>query len=125
VSGSSRIRLLGFVVLGGIVGSALREAVVTLTAAGAFPWATVAVNLTGSLGVGWTLPTLHSRTRRRRRVAFGAVGVAAAYTTLATFAVDAVQLARDGRPWTSLAYVTLSVGGGLTAAALGHRWGER
>jgi CrcB protein len=120
-----RHHLLGLVVLGGIVGSLLRLAVTTLIGVQAFPWATIVVNVSGSLGVGWSLPTLHSRTRRRRRVAFGAVGLAATYTTLATFAVDAVTLAREGRVAAAAGYVVLSVGGALVAAAVGHRWGER
>lgn len=120
-----RFQLFGLVVVGGFLGSMLRALIVALAPASPFPWVTAVINLTGSFGVAWTLPTLHSHTRRWRRVAFGAVGAAAAYTTLATFAVDAVTLIRDTRPVAALGYVVLSIGGGILAAYLGRRWGER
>lgn len=120
-----RHRLAALVIAGGMLGSALRVGVVALVPTTGFPSATVIVNLTGSLVVGWMLPTLHSRSRRQRRVAFGAVGVAAAYTTFATFAIDTMTLVHAGR-WSSAAgYLSISVLGGLAAAALGHALGER
>ncbi|MEX1207760.1 MAG: CrcB family protein [Acidimicrobiia bacterium] len=120
-----RHHLAALVIAGGMLGSALRVGVVALVPSTGFPWATVIVNLTGSLVVGWMLPTLHSRSRRQRRVAFGAVGVAAAYTTFATFAIDAMDLVHAGR-WSSVAgYLAISVLGGLAAAAVGHSLGER
>lgn len=120
-----RHHLLALVIAGGMLGSALRVGVVALVPSAGFPWATVIVNLTGSLVVGWTLPTLHSRSRRQRRVVFGAVGVAAAYTTFATFAIDTMDLVHAGN-WSSVAgYLAISVLGGLAAAAVGHSLGER
>jgi CrcB protein len=120
-----RSHLAAFVVLGGVVGSALRVGAYHLFPARDFPWPTVAVNLTGALVVGWLLPTLHSRTRRRRRVAFGAIGVAGAFTTFATFAVDVVRLVDVGRLATAGWFALVSLVGGVIAAAIGHAVGER
>jgi len=125
VATASRNHLAVFVVLGGVVGSALRLGAYHLFPARDFPWPTVAVNLTGALVVGWLLPTLHSRTRRRRRVAFGAIGVAGAFTTFATFAVDVVRLLDIGRVATAGWFVLVSLVGGVLAAAIGHTLGER
>lgn len=120
-----RHHLAALVIAGGMIGSAIRIGVVALVPAAGFPWATVIINLTGSLVVGWMLPTLHSRTRRQRRVAFGAVGIAAAYTTFATFAIDTVALVQAGR-WAAVAgYLGISIFGGLIAATVGHAAGER
>jgi len=125
VAPAPRNHLVAFVVLGGMVGSALRVGAYHLFPADDFPWPTVAVNLIGALVVGWLLPTLHSRTRRRRRVAFGAIGVAGAFTTFATFAVDVVRLLDVGRAATAGWFVLASLVGGVLAAGIGHALGER
>ncbi len=125
VATAPRHHLAAFVVLGGLVGSALRVGAYHLFPARDFPWPTVAVNLSGALVVGWLLPTLHSRSRRRRRVAFGAIGVAGAYTTFATFAVDVVRLLDVGRVATAGWFVLISLVGGVVAAGIGHAVGER
>jgi CrcB protein len=106
------------------VGSALRVGVVELVPVGGFPWATVVVNLTGSLFVGWALPGLRARSRGQRRVAFVGIGVAAAYTTFATFVGDAVLLVEGGRWSAAAGYAVLSVVGGAAATALGYLVGR-
>jgi CrcB protein len=58
-------------------------------------------------------------------VAFGAVGVAAAYTTFSTFTLDTFELIMS-RSWAAVtAYALLSIGGGVAVASVGHRLGER
>jgi CrcB protein len=125
VATAPRHHLALLVIAGGIVGSALRVGVVELIPADGFPWATLVVNLTGSLFVGWVLPGLRARSRGQRRVAFVGIGVAAAYTTFATFVGDAVVLVEGGR-WSAAAwYAVLSVVGGAAATVLGYLAGRR
>ena len=125
VATAPRHHLALLVIVGGMVGSALRAGVVALDPGDEFPWATLAVNLTGSLFVGWALPGLRARSRGQRRVAFVGIGVAAAYTTFATFVGDAVLLVEDGRLSAAAGYVVLSTVGGAAATVLGYFAGRR
>ncbi|MEX0825398.1 MAG: CrcB family protein [Acidimicrobiia bacterium] len=125
VATAPRHHLALLVIAGGMVGSALRIGVVELIPANAFPWATLAVNLTGSLFVGWALPGLQARSRGQRRVAFVGIGVAAAYTTFATFVGDAVLLVEAERWSAAAGYAVLSVVGGAAGTVLGYLLGRR
>jgi CrcB protein len=108
--------------LGGALGALARWAVTTALphAPGAWPWATLLVNLTGCLAIGALLAVLLARFPASPWLRpFLAVGVLGGYTTYSTFAVDVVQLARSGRGLLAVAYVLASVLGGLVAVVLG------
>jgi CrcB protein len=108
--------------LGGALGALARWAVTTALphASGAWPWATLLVNLTGCLAIGALLAVLLARFPASPWLRpFLAVGVLGGYTTYSTFAVDVVQLARSGRGLLAVAYVLASVLGGLVAVVLG------
>ena len=93
---------------------------------GAWPWATVAVNLTGCLLIGLLLAVLLARAPDHPWLRpFLATGVLGGYTTFSTFSVDAVQLVEAGRWPLAVAYVLLSVLGGLAAVVLGLGVGRR
>ncbi|HEX7168341.1 MAG TPA: CrcB family protein [Acidimicrobiales bacterium] len=77
------------------------------------PWGTLAVNVSGSFALG----LLHHVTPPVITVV--GVGGLGALTTFSSFARDVVALA-DGRKLAMLAaYVAISLGAGITAAALG------
>jgi CrcB protein len=82
----------------------------------ALPWATVAINVSGSFLLGvlvvepWFSPQV--------RAALG-VGFLGGFTTFSTFSVQAVLDVDAGEPGRALAYVAASVLGGLAAAAAG------
>ena len=82
-------------------------------APGGWPWGTLAVNLTGSLALG----LLHG-TGAPAATVLG-TGLVGAYTTFSTFARDTVVLTGRGVPGRAAAYVIVSVGGGVLAAAAG------
>lgn len=93
---------------------------------GAFPWATLAVNLIGALAMGLLVAFLVARpgTHRLARPFVG-VGLLGGWTTFSAFALDVFQLSQAGREQAALAYMlttflvgTLLVGAGT---ALGHR----
>ncbi|GAA1862061.1 fluoride efflux transporter FluC [Microbacterium koreense] len=123
---SWRSVLLVFV--GGVVGTAVRESIVLVTAASVHGrWAVLAVNLAGAFALGLLVSLLSSRdeSERRRDVRFlVGVGALGGFTTYSALAVDvAARLADD--PSGALAYGILSLAGGLVSAALGLAAGRR
>jgi fluoride exporter len=103
------------VFVGGAAGTALRWAVglALPTAAGAFPWATFTVNMSGAFGLGFIGVLIAERLRPTvyLRTLIG-VGFFGAYTTFSTMAVDGIRLLDEGKPHIALLYwlATLMVG---------------
>lgn len=88
--------------------------------AGAWPWATLLVNLSGCLGLGVVLGVVLPRHPGSRWLRpFLATGVLGGYTTYSAFAVETVQLGEAGRPGVAVGYLLASVGGGVVASAAG------
>ncbi len=89
-------------------------------ARGAFPWATLAVNLSGSflLGLLFALFTERWVVDGDLRVAL-TVGFVGSYTTFSTFALETLRLGQDGRPALAVANVVVSVVAGLLAVWAG------
>ena len=93
--------------------------------AGAWPTATLVVNLTGCLLLGLLAAALFTRHPGSPWLRpFLGTGVLGGWTTFSTFAVDAVQLADAGRGAAAVGYVLVSVAGGVLAAATGVRLGR-
>ena len=128
-----KAELYAAVIAGSVIGSVLRALVsLALPAApGAFPWATLFVNVTGSFAIGLLAalvsadgrPVLGSDAR-----AFLIIGVLGGFTTFSSFSLETLTLARSGALGAAGANVALSfalcLGGvwlGLTAAALFNR----
>ncbi|NLJ52579.1 MAG: CrcB family protein [Intrasporangiaceae bacterium] len=114
---------IGAVFVGGMAGTALRALIdrAAPAAAGEWPWATFAVNITGAFLLGMLLETLARREARDgsggpARLLLG-TGLLGGYTTYSTFAVEILHLGL----LTALLYATLTVVGGLAAAGLGFR----
>ncbi|PRY14150.1 fluoride efflux transporter FluC [Kineococcus rhizosphaerae] len=117
-------RLLLLVAAGGTVGTLLRWAASEVVpAAGAFPLATLAVNLAGSFVLGFLLEELLRRgaetpALRRWRLGLG-TGVCGGLTTWSSFAVELERLLSGGSAGTALGYAAASLAGGLLAVAAG------
>ncbi len=113
------------VVCGGALGAAAREAVgqALPTAQGAFPVATLVVNLGGAFILGLLLEVLvragDDHGWRRRARLLGGTGFCGAFTTYSTLALETVQLVRRSDAVLATAYLAASVTGGLLAAAAG------
>ena len=86
----------------------------------AFPYGTLAVNVLGSLLMGflyiWLIDRMAAGPALR---AFLLVGVLGAFTTFSTFSMETLNLLEAGHPGKALANVLVSVLVCVTAAALG------
>jgi CrcB protein len=109
--------------LAGAVGAIARYSIGLAVDQSRFPWATVGINLSGALLLGFFLA-----------VALGylpvsvmtpiAVGLIGGFTTFSTFAWEAFTMSRTGRTWPAAIYVAVSVIGGLLAAWAGYSAGR-
>jgi CrcB protein len=117
---TGRLPIAILVAGGGVAGAGVRWAVLTtLVEGGAFPWATLLVNVVGCLAVG-----LLAGAAQGTRALLG-IGFAGGLTTFSTFTVEAALLLDDVRPGLALAYVTASVLSGAAAVVTGRRWAGR
>lgn len=113
-------QLAGFlpVAAGGAIGACLRYGVGLLlpvqAAAGRFPWATCLVNLLGCALAGaflaWWMRAPESREFWRLLLMVGVLG---GFTTFSAFGVETWQLLRAGATGVAIAYVLVSVLGGV------------
>lgn len=117
----------GFILLvmaGGALGTMARFGLGSvLPAPAGWPLATLTINILGAFALGALLEGLSRRgpdsgPLKLLRLLFG-TGFLGAFTTYSAFAVDAVNLFHAGRPSAAVAYVALSVVGGIAAALAG------
>jgi fluoride exporter len=109
------------VAAGGALGSWLRFAVGRLLAqaSGAFPWATLTVNVAGSLAMGLLVGWLARSTGSEATRLLIAVGLLGGFTTFSAFSLEVVTLVQRGQPALALTYLTASIAAGLAALWLG------
>lgn len=116
-----RPRLLLLVFVGGMLGTAAREAILLLAPTDGVPWSVLVVNLSGAFLLGALVRGLESRdeTPRRRdaRLLLG-TGVLGGFTTYSALAVDAVVLL-ESAPLLGIAYALGSVVAGVVCASVG------
>ena len=115
------------VVLGGAAGAVARWGVglAVHAAPGAFPWATLTVNVSGAFALGLVATLLAERlppTRYLRPLV--GIGFIGAYTTFSTMAVEGVRLATSGRVVAAGVYWLATLVAGQ-AAGVGGIWTGR
>jgi CrcB protein len=115
---------LSQVALGGAIGAAARYLtnVGTLRLVGpGFPWATLVVNVLGSLAMG-VLVVLLAHKGGMRLAPFLMTGILGGFTTFSAFSLDAVTIWERGQSGQAMAYVlasvVLSIGALLAGMAL-------
>ncbi len=88
-----------------------------------FPWGTIAVNVAGSLVIGFLATWLSADGRllvAPDTRAFLMIGVCGGYTTFSSFSLETLNLIRDGQWSWAAANILLSVFLCLLAVWLGH-----
>ncbi len=115
---------------GAIVGTPLRffvSRIVGQRVGETFPWGTLVVNVTGCfiMGLVAAYAQKHALSGNSEYWLLLATGFLGSYTTVSSFALQTLALARDGESRAALGNVALSVGLCLGAVALGFAGGMR
>jgi CrcB protein len=105
--------------LAGAIGAVARYAIGLNVDQSRFPWATLAINLSGALLLGLFLTLALGRVPVAVMTPV-AVGLIGGFTTFSTFAWEGFTFGRTGRMWIAVVYMSVSVVGGLGAAWLGY-----
>ncbi len=117
--GAVRRSILAAVALGGALGAVLRYLLGEWfpVAAGAFPWTTFGINVSGSL----LLALLQPRVRGELGRAFVGPGLLGGFTTLSAYSEDARRLADLGSTGLAAAYVAGTLACCLAGVAMARR----
>jgi CrcB protein len=115
------------IAIGGVLGAALRWAVLTATSGpGRFPGPVLAVNVVGSCILGVLLAEARPAGPRTRLVLHdgGGIGFCGGLTTFSTFTVELAELIRDGAIGLALVYGVLSLVLCVAGVWVGHAAGH-
>ncbi len=120
---ASRVTLLGAVFVGGAAGALARVGVghVLSASPAGWPWATLVVNVVGTLILGFVNERLREGAATSWRGALAGTGFCGALTTFSTFQWEVIRMAQAGRGTTAAAYVAVSLAAGLVAVDVGAR----
>ena len=108
--------------LGSALGGALRWQLALALGGGAWPWATLLANASGSLAIGFYAALAGPGGRLKAgplQQQFVLAGVCGGYTTFSVFSYEALSLWRSGLAGLALAYVLVSLAAWLAAAWAG------
>lgn len=103
--------------LAGLAGVLSRYGISSVFHGSALPWATVGINVAGSLLLGILVSGHHLGTDARTILGVGFLG---GFTTFSTFTVQVVLDVEAGEPGRALLYLTASLAFGLLAATVGY-----
>lgn len=104
--------VVAVVAAGGAIGACARYGAGLLwpTAAGAFPWTTLAVNAAGCAVIGVFMVVITDVWAAHRLVRpFFGTGVLGGFTTFSTYATDVRRLTDGGHPRIALSYLALTL----------------
>lgn len=115
---------MGAIGLGGAAGTLIRAAIAQAlpSRSASFPWATLIVNVSGSVVLGFVIVVALERAAPSRylRPLLG-TGFCGGLTTFSTFAVETDSLVRAGRAGVAVVYVLASTAAGLLGVWGGAR----
>jgi CrcB protein len=117
------MRTVPLVALGGVAGALTRYGLGLAfpTAPGAFPWTTLAINVSGCLLIGVLISVVGTHAVWRPMLGTGVLG---GYTTFSAYVVDAERLLHNGRTAAALLYLSGTLVAALLATYAGHRIGD-
>ena len=112
---------LAAIFLGGALGALARVGLTQLfpTAPGHWPWAVLAINLSGAFALGYLVRHVQWRGSHRLVRPLLGPGFCGAFTTFATLQLELLDMLSSGRVGLAALYVAVSVLGGLAAVELG------
>lgn len=121
-----RLRLMPtvLVAVAGALGAVIRYRIGVAIGVRSFPWATLAINLTGSLALAAVVAGPGADRWSPTTTTAVAVGLLGSYTTFSTFGYETFTLLRTDRPGVAGIYVAASLLGGLAATAAGYALGR-
>jgi fluoride exporter len=108
----------------GALGAVVRYRIGLAVGLRSFPWATLAVNVSGCFLLAVVLAGPAAARWSATTSTAVAVGFLGAYTTFSTFGYETITLVRADRTAAAASYVALSLAGGLAATALGYLAGR-
>ncbi len=91
-----------------------------------FPWATFAINVSGSVVLGFAAALFLKHPDESRRVWYLLLGTGfcGGFTTFSTFSLETVDLLQQGRTWAAAGYVSGSVAAGVLGLWLALKLAE-
>ncbi|MBT3772667.1 MAG: fluoride efflux transporter CrcB [Euryarchaeota archaeon] len=115
-------KALLLVALGGAIGACLRYGIGVWLTSDSFPWATLSVNLVGSLLLGTiSCAAVANGVLSEEVTLFVGIGLLGAFTTLSTYSVDAIKM-YQAEAYSQLAsYVFATSIGGPVLALIGWK----
>ncbi len=120
--------MIAYIALGGIVGTLARYLVqgVLQTRAGAFPTGTLALNIGGSLLLGFIVRFATGSAVVSPELRGGlTIGFCGAFTTMSTFSYESMRLVWDGEYWYAALYLGGTILGCLAAVVAGTALANR
>lgn len=112
------------VAIAGAIGAVIRYRIGVAVGVRSFPWATLGINVSGCLLLAFVLAGPGASRWSPSTTTAVAAGLLGAYTTFSTFGYETFTLLRTEQTGSAVLYVTLSLLGGLVAAALGYAAGK-
>lgn len=117
-----RVALIAFA---GAAGALARYGIGLAVGVRSFPTATLGINITGSLVLGFVLAFSTERGWSEATTVPLTIGFLGAYTTFSTFSYETFALLRTDRAAQVTAYVVISVVGSVLAASAGYAAARR
>jgi fluoride exporter len=106
--------------LGGAIGSVLRYTSSSLIKSSNFPYATIVVNILGSLIIGMVMAIALKNNNFNNWRLFLVTGVCGGFTTFSALSWETLQMLQQQRYNTAIVYIVSSLILGLTAAFIGY-----
>lgn len=118
------IRNFFLVGIGGMLGTLLRYGIYLLVGTVAFPFATLAVNISGSFAIGMVTAIAAKNIAIADWRIFITTGICGGFTTFSAFSLECIQLLQQSRNIAAFVYIIVSVCLGVGAAYAGYLIGK-